>query len=587
VTRKSKSKRFGTVDAETDPFRVGRVPQPFIWGLYFGDTEEYHEFKTVDELLAFVEDMDIVLYAHNGGKFDYHYFKDRINSDENIMVISGRLARFKVGACEFRDSINLLVNPLRAFCKDDIDYAKMEPDVRHLHMDEIRRYLKSDCVNLYNTVASFFARYGRTLTQAGASMRYWKKHFPVQMVPQTMLQSELYRDYYYGGRVQCFVSGHGRRPFKVADRNSAYPHAMREKHPFSPEAIVQEHLPPAGKIGPCMIRLEATAKGCFPLRGEDGSLYFPEDERQIREYFVTGWELLTALEYNACKVFRIKEVHRFSQTLDFCGYVDHFYNERVIAKANGDRAGDNFAKIFMNGLYGKFAADPEKYHEYLIASCDTVAHWCAHTTVREDCGLCDRHGPVSDSYQPVRAWGQRHLVARRLPEDKHRYYNVATAGSITGYVRAGLFAGLMKCSGVLYCDTDSITAQDVTALPQGGELGQWKIEMEGDEYAIAGKKTYAKRKSEAWYAREVEAARRKDPGKDPYKSVDRWKVACKGVDLTAEEIVRAANGETVLYDPEVPTYSIHRDLPIFISREVRNTFRDIRHVPATPHFAHA
>jgi Vibrio phage DNA polymerase len=538
----AKSRPFVTLDCETDPFKVGRIPVPFIWGLYRYDTEEYWEFDTPAQVVEFLADKRWVCYAHNGGKFDYHYLRDDINSDDPLMVVAGRLARFRIGECEFRDSWNVLNEPLKVFAKEEFDYTKLEAEVRAQHRDEIKRYLKSDCVNLANTLADYFARYGRTLTQASASFKYWKKHFKVPFVPQTAVQSEYYRDFYYGGRVQCFESGHVYTDFSVVDINSAYPYAMLHQHPISPAGVLDDHLPTIEKMGPCMIRLSAVAKGCFPLRADNGELFFPYDETTVREYAITGWELAAALETNSVKIVNVREIRRFVHTVNFEEYINYFYELRLKAKANGDRLGDLFAKRFMNGLYGKFAANPEKYHEYLIASDDSLGDW---------------HGK---GFERIKPWGERHLMARDLPEEKQRYYNVATAASITGFVRAHLFKAIQKCSGVLYCDTDSIAAKDISSVPVGSELGKFKHEMSCTEYAIAGKKLYAFR------------------GTDNKSPDPKWKVACKGVNLTPEQIVAVSEGQQILYTPEVPTYSFQRSEPIFINREVKNTFKDIRKV---------
>jgi hypothetical protein len=538
MPRKSKAKPFYTIDCETDPFKVGRVPQPFIWGLYDGANEVYEEFDTASDIVAYLRDRDVVVYAHNGGKFDYHYLRDHINSDDAIMVIAGRLARFKIGEAEFRDSMNLLVNPLRAFAKEEIDYTKLEEEVRAQHLEEIKKYLRSDCVNLWVTIQAYFDRFGRSMTQAGASMRYWKKHYPVEFVPQSAAQAMMYRQFYYGGRVQCFEQGFKETPFDVVDINSAYPYAMLSNHPISRIGEISSHLPPEGKLERCMIKLEGTAQGCFPYRTESNELYFPDDN-VIREYCVTGWELVAALKLDACKIFRVKECHYFSQTVNFRDYILHFYEERLKAKANNDKMGDVFAKLFMNSLYGKFASDPEKYREYLIASDESYGEHAAK------------------GYQIIKPWGERHLCARPLSEDKHKYYNVATAASITGYVRAHLFTALRQCEGLLYCDTDSIAARDTSRLSMGNELGRFKHEMSCDQYAIAGKKLYAFR----------ERGSEKEP---------KYKTASKGVKLDAADIIRVARGETITYEPMVPTYSIRRDEPTFTNRAVKMTAKDIR-----------
>lgn len=536
-----------TFDCETDPFitreeceRRGiaypREPRPFLFGLYEGEREEYREFREIEAVIGFFQSEysskeKPIVYAHNGGKFaDYHSLRGAINSDENIMVISGRLAKFRIGECEFRDSLNILPVGLKAFEKEEIDYAIMEPEVRWeaKNHETISRYLRSDCVNLYNFVSAYIKRFGRGLTQAGAAMRYWSKTSDIRVPKQSAANFTRLKPFYYGGRVQCFRSGVGECDFKVVDINSAYPRAMLEEHPFSTASIISTDLPSKG-IEQCLIRLRARSDGCFPYREDDGSLSFPQDGIE-REYFVTGWEYQAAIDERAAQISDIIEVHRFSETINFKDYVKEFYEERKRAKAAKDKAADIFAKIFLNGLYGKFASDVLNYREWLIATDDSIF----------------RHG--ANGYTVRDAWDERYLLCRDIPKEKHRYYNIATAASITGYVRAFLFRSLRQCRGLIYCDTDSIAAENLGKLQMGGELGQWKLEKECLLYAVAGKKLYA------------------------FLGTDcTWKIASKGIDADAFNVIDAAMGKTVIFYPKVPTYSILRQNPIFTPRTVKNT----------------
>src|SRR5579859_1454731 len=113
-----------TLDCETDPFKKDRIPRPFIWGLYDGENDNYYEYvcEVPSELVEFISRQRILIYAHNGGRFDYHYLRDSINSDQPLMVINGRIARAYIGEAEIRDSINILPVALKTFAKDDIDY---------------------------------------------------------------------------------------------------------------------------------------------------------------------------------------------------------------------------------------------------------------------------------------------------------------------------------------------------------------------------------------------------------------------------------------------------------------------------------
>jgi len=522
-------------DCETDPFKVGRVPKPFIWGAYEIYTRRYECFGPSATFVDFFRDRKSTVYFHNGGKFDLHYLRPEFNSDENILLINGRITRAKIGACEFRDSFSLLPVSLAQYQKEEFDYSILEEEVRWLpeNVERIERYLKSDCVNLGNMLLQFFERYGKGLTQAGVAMNYWCKHYNDGKKPrQSAAQFERYRPYYYGGRVECFVSGYKETSFSIADKNSAYPDAMRARHPISPEAIDLEALPKESLLPACLIHLRGRSRGGLPYRVESGELVFPRDDVS-RLYQVTGWEFMAALEENALDVEKILSVHYFRETVSFADYINHFYEQRKIAKANGDKAGDLFSKLFMNACYGGFAMNPDNYHEYMLSSNERLGEH------------------LGDGYQQYHPWGDgRSLLWRKLSTETQQrmYKNIVTAASITGYVRAHLFRDLSKVRGLIYCDTDSISAADITGLRIGGELGQWKIEAECDAYAVAGKKLYAMRTVTGEY-----------------------KVACKGVSLTPDEIISIAKGSTVKYTPSVPTYSITRPEPRFINRDVRLT----------------
>ena len=543
---------FWVIDCETDPFKVGRVPQPFIWGVYGGEDYNYFTCESVQEIVDFFERQKTIVYAHNGGKFDYHYLRRFINTDESISIISGRLSKFRIGTCEFRDSMNILPVPLSAFKKDRIDYTIMEAEHRDnpIHRAEILHYLQNDCRYLHELIEEHRKENGIVLTQASASMRKWLKTSKNERPKQTAMQFERHKPFYYGGRVQCFKEGDAYCDFKLIDINSAYPRAMLEYHPFSVDSMVLDHLPRDGDLHKCMVHLRGIARGCFPWRNEkDHSLYFPDDEKTVRDYFITGYELIAALKHNAIKIFEVVEVKYFVNTVNFEDFILTNWDRRAQAKKDGNTALSIIVKLLMNSLYGKFASDYSKYHDYLLASTDSIGAWMAA------------------GYEYDAEWeNQITLLSRPISEDKHKYYNIATAASITGYVRAMVFEALQTVDTPIYCDTDSIAAVGLGKCQLGDSLGEWKEEGDFDHYAIAGKKTYAFHKAGTPFTDDLD-----DDGQ--YKH---YKLACKGVDLSPSEILQVSKGIIVNYAPQVPTYSVKRTSPIFVNRNVAKTAKDIR-----------
>lgn len=568
-------KRIWAVDCESDPFLYGRVPVPFIWGVYEGYKENYWEFaaETPDDpddktmiaaavannlrFMEFLREQDVIAYAHNGGKFDWHFITSHMQPGNPLLIISGRLAKFEIGTCEFRDSYNLMPISLAQYQKSHIEYWKMERAVRHFHMPKIRTYLKSDCVNLWNMVNGFEQEYGRHLTQATAAMRIWQKRARRRAPRTGAAFHDLFKPYYFGGRVQCFEAGDFKVKTKSADMRSAYPTAMLERHPIGSDFFTYTG-PPRGsldKLGHYFFTVRGVARGAFPLRTLNGALYFPADDVK-RTYTVSGWELQAALDTKSLEDYEIVSHVGIDQTIAFKDYVAYFWDIRKKAKAAGDKGRDYYAKIFLNGLYGKFASDPRNYKVYELYPNDALQEIIA----------------AEKDFEYFREWL---LASSPVKQEKYRFYNLATAASVTGLVRARMWRAIHASTRPFYCDTDSITAVDFKGLEIGEELGQWSFEGEFDRMVICGKKMYSFHLVGKPYEDWLEPRYEKNGTLIPRN----WKKATKGANLTAQDLIRVTQGETVRFMPMVPTFSVHSTQPKFIPRDIRATASDISIVP--------
>lgn len=528
-------RRIAVLDAETDPFKAGRHPKPFKWGFYDGSS--YRSFTVTAAVIDFLRGEDCICYAHNGGRFDFHFLLDGLDEYSELMIINGRLAQLRMGVCELRDSYSILPVRLAAYAKDKIDYAIFEASERDkpANARKIDAYLKSDCVYLWELVTQFIERYGLHLTQAGAAMKVWQKIADIK-APRT--DEDFYdalAPYYYGGRVECFESGIIETDFSVLDINSAYPRAMLEKHPIS----VNYEQSARYLKNADFVRVRARSIGAWPYRGEgnpnhDAGLHFPRDG-ELREFTITGWEYRAAVDSGALGPHRVHESFRFCNHIDFAEFINRFYALRLEAKRIGDKAGDLFAKLLMNGLYGKFAANPANYRNYMI-----VPAQYAGSLPGIGWNFAGELGP----------WA---LAEAELSPEQMRYYNVATGASITGYVRAMLWQAIHESEGVLYCDTDSIAVRRPgDSIKLGAALGEWKHEGDFDRAGIGGKKLYIFRGV---------------PGPDGERE---YKQASKGTRLTKAQLWRVAAGGEVVHTKDVPTFGPGRK-PTFITRRVRNT----------------
>lgn len=538
------NRRISVIDAETDPFKHGRVPMPFVWGYYNG--EEYRQFTKTSDLGAFLYERDEICYAHNGGKFDFHYLLHLLEPYDDLTIINGRIAQCNVGLCELRDSFCIVPVALATYKKDEIDYAIMERDERtkSANWAKIESYLKTDCVALWELVTAFTRQFGAKLTVASAAMEQWRKIAPIDDDRTNRAFYENFAPYYYGGRVQCFESGVIDTDFSVYDINSAYPRAMMEKHPYSSGYVADDGY----VAGADFYRLRCKSYGALPFRGEGGGgdgygLTFPDDGIP-REYTVTGWEVKAGIETKTIEKLEYLQSFRFARHVSFESYVNKFWAAREQAKKEGDTLGMIFNKLMMNSLYGKFAANPENYANYMIVPGDDA------TALFEQGGMTS-----GDQTQPWTFAGEIGcwiLASKQLEEHEQRYYNVATGASITGYVRAMLWRAICSCKGVLYCDTDSIAVRRIGKLVKiGSALGEWKHEGDFDKAGIAGKKLYIFR------------------GVNTKEGRD-YKMASKGVKLTKAELWKVARGCAVEYHNAAPTFSIKKD-PAFVSRRIVRT----------------
>ncbi len=530
-------RKIAVIDAETDPFRKGRIPMPFAWGFF--DGKRYRQFASTASLVRFLKKQNCICYAHNGGKFDFHYLLAALAPYDDIMIINGRIAKMHLGLCELRDSVCILPVALSAYKKDEIDYGIFESGEREkaVNKQRIAAYLESDCRYLYQMVMGFIGRFGDSLTVAGAAMKQWQKISKrEEIAPADQTDKEFYETfapYYYGGRVECLRAGVIDVDFAVYDINSSYAFAMLQMHPYCANfERIEGYVQYAD-----FYKLRCVSRGAFPFRGNTGNvgmgsgLSFPRDN-VLREYTVTRWEYDAAIETNTIRRVKVVESIRFTRRQSFTHYVLQFYEERARAKADGDTLGEIFAKLMGNALYGKWASNPDNYRNYINVPVDK-AYLLA--------------SPKS-AFQFAGELGPWILGAKVLDPQAARYYNVATGASITGLARANLWRAMCTSKGVLYVDTDSIACeQRGREIVLGSDLGQWKHEGDFDRAGIAGKKLYI------------------------FRGIDgKVKTASKGVRLTNAQLWEVAAGGAVEYESETPSFSIHK-APGFVKRNIVTT----------------
>jgi hypothetical protein len=528
-------RRIGVIDFETDPFKFERLPVPFAWGFYNGDVYksgwESDAWKSptacarslVDFLLYDLKEPHLIL-AHNGGKFDFLFFIEQLSGA--IKIVNGRILQAELGHHRLRDSYAILPIPLSAAGdKLDIDYKLMERECREDHRKEIERYLKQDCIALHSLCTAFYDEFGDILTIGSAAMRQLRRFHDFESANESF--DKTFRKYYFGGRCQCFEVGVINTQVKGYDLNSSYPYTMKSmRHPVSREYMITNK---PGK-NTAFVTWEGMNYGAVPIRTKQGLDFTCEKGT----FFSTIHEFEAGLETGTIEPLKITEAIHFDKMVSFEEFIDHFYTSRLSAKANGDKFHEIFYKLILNSAYGKFAQSPENFEDSIILPWGDVA---------------------PEPYEVKYTHGKYAIWCK--PSNQKTYFNVATAASITGGSRATLLRGLAAAKRPLYCDTDSIYCEELSANLHEKNLGAWKHEFTGEQIAIAGKKLYAV------MGQKLD----KKTGKTEFGCL---KKASKGTSLNPLAIFMIAKGDTCETRNDAPTFKLDGQHQ-FIKRNIRRT----------------
>lgn len=537
---KRRKAKYAVIDTETDPFKYGRVPRPFCVQFYSEEVSiQFWGNDCMARLASFLQALPDTYYifAHNGGKFDFHFLHEFLENP--IRIIKSRIVSAKIFHHTLRDSYAILPVPLRDYEKDVFDYSKMEFAVREKHKKEILKYLHSDCINLFELVKRFTDQFSLQLTIGSTAMKEIQKRYDFARMSES--EDATFRRFYYGGRVQCFKAGLLKGPFEIYDVNSMYPYAMKNyRHPVN-GSFEQTLFLPVGFANPYFVRFIGRNRGALPSIAEDGSLTFDKTEG---EFLACSHELEIAFKYGLVEIDQILECHVAHETISFGQYVDDFFAMKIAAELSGDKALRLFAKLLLNSGYGKFGQNPDNFMDYLISRDPGEEPFLEEEGYQLDCEFPDFD-----------------LWARKSDVGERALFDVSIAASITSASRAILMNGLRQSIDPIYCDTDSIICRGFSGRTHATELGAWKLEKTGRNLAVAGKKLYA------LY----------DNLKDKP-----LKLASKGGTLTLHDIIKICQGGEVVHYNMAPTFSISRNLcetacmfpkacKCFISRKFANT----------------
>lgn len=459
------------------------------------------------------KESNIVVYAHNGHRYDYLSIMtaEEIATSKKVMV-GTKVIEITLNGVKYRDSISCLpmsiskmgdafklpkgITPQayidgtpRTITQEDIDYCWLDVDIMRRGISELLKSYHEWCgVQIADPTQAIF---DLPLTAASLAYRVWSKlSWPEswQWVGKndkvryscttTEHANESLREAYHGGRVQVLGDlGKTYNNVMSVDRNSMYPSVM-----------VEGSFPDMNKVR----RLKATKANLEALRrregvvywakvelkaGPDAELFIPVRQDDGRKTYlsthVDAWLVQPVIDYALDHGWTLENVQDlyFADAINpFKEFVESFYARRLAFKQAGDGR-QILVKLVLNSLYGKFAQrdyceridNPDKVAEMIEADTWHDTHTLHHYGTIES-HLC--------YFMEIEA----------SQESRNTWFGFAAF--ITGYAHVSLQKVIAAAgSSALYCDTDSVhfiasAWDDVRSkIDIGPELGMWETEQ--------------------------------------------------------------------------------------------------------------
>lgn len=484
VVEENINEKIAVCDIESENWLEFRV-------LGFFDGTKYLNFFSIEAFLNHINSKEYKgwkFFAHNGGRFDFLFFLEPmlkrrwdirfIERGGSIiaMIVTTNRSKFT-----FADSYALIKGSLKKIGQafkvkhQKKDFKFKEGMKINPHDKKLLSYLKNDCLCLYEVLMAFqkIPNVGKLqLTTASQAMHSFRRFFLDADLYRVPLKDEdLIREKYYsGGRVEVF-KGYGKK-LNYYDVNSLYPTAMMGMMPCGKIRHVKHYVPnllgfyevvikktPDWYVSPLIHKIgEKQGKETYYVKGPG-------------TYFVSS-AMLEYLKKTFKITFKVKRGIVFSRKEKlFVKYVRYWYS--VKERAPKDSALYMLAKIFLNGLYGKFA----------------------QARFRESLELVSLQELVNKGVE-WRAWDGdiKYGLVLVKRESKSEFILPYIAAWITDQARL-IHYKLMNehPKEIYYCDTDSIITTADYSKHVGRNLGQLSYlgQFEG---IFLSPKTYALRK---------------------------------------------------------------------------------------------
>lgn len=470
--RPKKLKKFAVLDIETNNWK-----EYVVGGIY--DGKEFKHFETLKGLCDAIDNEEnTTFFAHFGGIFDFlfllNYFSIEKIPPESLFMRGSSILSFKYGSNTFYDSAGILPFSLDKATKSfGVSHLKLSIDhtKKKRINKELIRYLKNDCVGLYEVIEKFFASdmlrdVNFKSTVASLSVELLRNYItaPIPSINSKTLDAFVRRGY-AGGRVEVLRPISDGPELRYYDFNSLYPSCMFQ---MDVPLGVKKYTKNISELSFNEVEVEVPKDDYFPLLWEKNpkmkKIIFPTGK--IRGVF-PGIELMEAEKYGA-KITKItKGVEFKSGGRLFKDYVHDLYSRRI---NSNDEVEKVLCKLFLNAGYGRMAIRRDR-----------------ETLVFDDGRL---------GVTPIDVWIGKYRLAKVI-EHFRGFSHPAIGALVTAHGRIKLHRSIKPIEReVFYCDTDSIIT--TRELPHGTILGDLKLEKTETQFCAFTNKAYVFGSDKKW-----------------------------------------------------------------------------------------
>jgi len=441
-----------------------------IGGIFDGTDFRYFKNKS-DFFNALDEYQNYKIYAHFGGIFDFLFLLDywgiENNFDSDLILRGTSVFTFKRGSNTFIDSAGILPFSLDDAAKGfQVSHQKLSIDhkIKKTITPELIKYLKHDCVALYEIIERFYAvdllegvNFKPTIASQSLEVLRGYLTRPIPSI-NSKSKDEFIRRGFAGGRTEIFrpiYEGNGKKDLFYYDFNSLYPAVMRNLNVPGKIKRISKNVTDLSIID-CEVE---TPKNVFlPILWKRGKSKFFFPTGRFRGIFPSS-EIHEAIRagYTIHKVFRSLEFENLGPL--FKDYIDDLYR---IKNDSEDPTRKMLAKLFLNAGYGRMAIKRDK--EIMVI----------------DDG--------SNGLKPTDIYMGNYRLAKQ--KNYFRGFSHPAIGAfITAEARLKLYRAMLPIQDkVYYCDTDSIVTTE--KLPVSRELGELKLEGRTDRACFLLPKSY-------------------------------------------------------------------------------------------------